>query len=75
MYVYIHIICREKMISVTRNVQYSQYYQRKSTVVYLKHDFFKWPSLTVFVHLFLLIFTMKNLKEEIQKVIVNIITQ
>ena len=40
----INIIHFEETIQVEINFWYSQYFQRRSTVVYLKFDYFKQPS-------------------------------
>ena len=45
----IYIIVGEEMISVIRTSGYLQYFQRSTTVVYLKFDCFKQPSLSVWL--------------------------
>ena len=45
--VVVNIIRCEEMISVTIIFLYSQYYQRRTTVVYLKFDCFEGPTLAV----------------------------
>ena len=43
----IYIICYEETMPGTRNFVYSQYFQRSTTVMYLKFDYFEFLSSAV----------------------------